>query len=175
MSRGILICGLNGAGKTTLAREAANLLDYKHFDIEDFWFLPSDIPFSRCRTKDECISLMLDAMERHENFVLSAVIADYGAEIIRRFDFAVILDVPHDLRLARIKQREIERFGGRVLKGGDMYAMQQKFYGKCAARPEDYVEQWAKNLACPVIRVDGTRDVRDTAREIVEYIKGGGR
>jgi adenylate kinase family enzyme len=170
---GILVCGLNGAGKTTFARELARLLGYKHMDIEDYYFLPSDIPYSRSRTQQECILLMLAGMEQHLNFVLSAVIGDFGDELIKRFDLAVIIDAPLDVRMARVLKRDIDRFGNRVLEGGDFYEQQKRFHNKVAARPADYTEQWVKTLSCPVIRIDGTRDYHDTAREIAEYIKEG--
>jgi adenylate kinase family enzyme/GNAT superfamily N-acetyltransferase len=173
MSHGILVCGLNGAGKTTLARELALLLGYKHMDIEDYYFLPSEIPYTRSRTQEECIPLMLADMDKHTNFVLSAVIGDFGNEIIKRFDLAVIIDAPLDVRMARVLKRDIDRFGNRVLEGGDLYEQQMRFRNKVAARPADYAEQWAKTLACPVLRIDGTRDYHDTAREIAEYLKGG--
>jgi adenylate kinase family enzyme len=170
--RGILICGLNGAGKTTLAGELARMLGYKHMDSEDYWFHESDFTYSKPRTHDECVLLMLDDMQKHPNFVLSSVIGDFGEEIVKSFDLTVLLDVPREIRLARIDKRNFNRSGERILPGGDWYEQEMKFRAKCAARPEDYAEQWAKTLACPVLCIDGTRDYHDTAREIAEYIKG---
>jgi uridine kinase len=172
MNCGILVCGLNGAGKTTLARELSRLLDYKHMDIEDYFFLPSDIPYARSRTQHECIPLMLEDMEKHPNFVLSAVIGDFGDEIIKRFDLAVIIDVPLDVRMRRVLKRDIDRFGNRVFEGGDLYEQQMQFHNKVAARPANYTEVWVKTLTCPVLRIDGTRDYHNTAKEIAEIIRG---
>jgi 2,3-bisphosphoglycerate-dependent phosphoglycerate mutase len=170
--RGILVCGLNGAGKTTLARELAQLLGYKHMDIEDYYFLPSDIPYTRSRTREECISLMLADMEKHPNFVLSAVIGNFGEEVIKRFDLAIIACAPLDVRLARALKRDFDRFGNRALEGGDLYEQQFEFHNKVAARPADYTEQWVKTLSCSVFRIDATRDVQETAKEIGDYIRG---
>lgn len=38
---GIAIVGGNGSGKTTIGRELANLIGYKHMDIEDYYFSSS--------------------------------------------------------------------------------------------------------------------------------------
>jgi adenylate kinase family enzyme len=170
--RGILICGLNGAGKTTLARELARMLGYKHMDAEDYYFLSSDVPYTRSRRWDEYTALMLADMEIHPKFVFSSVRGDFGDEIIRCFDLVVLIDVPKEIRLARIVKRAIDQFGERVLSGGDMHEEQEQFHTFAASRPEDYTEQWVKTLSCPVIRIDGTRDYHDTVREIAEYIKG---
>jgi adenylate kinase family enzyme len=169
---GILVCGLNGAGKTTLARELARLLGYKHMDIEEYCFLPSDIPYTRPRPQDACNALMLADIQKHPHFVLSAVIGDFGEEILRRFDLAVLLSVPKEIRMARINQREIDKYGNRVLEGGDLYEQQKRFHAFAAARPTDYAAQWAKTLTCPVLCIDGTRDVHETAQEIAESVKG---
>jgi adenylate kinase family enzyme len=114
---------------------------------------------------------MLSDMEKHPNFVLSAVIGDFGEEVIKRFDLVVIACAPLDVRMARVLKRDIDRFGNRVLEGGDLYEQQLVFLNKVAARPADYTEQWAKTLSCPVIRIDTTRDVHDAMKEIGDYIR----
>ena len=45
-SHGIIIFGANGSGKTTLGRELANILNFKHMDIEDYHFKKSEIPYT---------------------------------------------------------------------------------------------------------------------------------
>lgn len=48
------------------------------------------------------------------------------------FDLAVRLVTDVDIRIARIKTRESERFGDRILPGGDMYKQHQDFLeGRC--------------------------------------------
>jgi thymidylate kinase len=114
---------------------------------------------------------MLADMKKYRNFVLSSVKGDFGEEIVRKFDLVVLIDAPKDLRMARIVQREIDKFGGRVLPGGDMHEGQERFHAFAAARDEDYAERWTRTLTCPVIRVDGTRDWRETAAELAETIQ----
>jgi SpoVK/Ycf46/Vps4 family AAA+-type ATPase len=67
---GIIIFGANGSGKTTLACEVAHILDFKHMDIEDYAFEPSDIPYANSRTREGCSRLILADIEAHKNFVL---------------------------------------------------------------------------------------------------------
>ena len=40
----------------------------------------------------------------------------------------VYLDVPLDMRMKRIRQRAIDKFGDRVLPGGDMYEQEESFF-----------------------------------------------
>jgi adenylate kinase family enzyme len=155
---GILVCGLNGAGKTTFARELAKKIAYKHMDIEDYFFLDSIIPYTNSRTKNECAALLLEDINKNPKFVLSSVIGDFGDEITGHFDLAIMLGLPLDERLRRIKKRDFERFNERILPGGDMYESEQKFYDFVKSRPKSYVENWLKTLSCPIIIIDKSED-----------------
>ena len=38
------ILGANGSGKSTLGRELARVLNFTHFDVEEYYFYQTDIP-----------------------------------------------------------------------------------------------------------------------------------
>jgi len=166
--RGIIIFGANGSGKTTLGRKLAEILNFKHIDSEDYYFRESEIPYTNSRTKDEVICLMLADIEKHRQFVISTCIGDLGDIIPQFYRLAVHISVPLDIRMERIKQREHDRFGNRVRKGGDMYEQTEKFHDFVLSRPMDKINQWAQTLTCPVICIDGTKDLYTNAMTIVE-------
>ena len=56
---GIIVFGANGSGKSTIARELANILNFKHMDIEDYHFENSEIPYTIERSHEDCLKLML--------------------------------------------------------------------------------------------------------------------
>ena len=80
--QGILIFGANGSGKSTLGLELARLLDYKHMDIEEYYFIKSDIPYTISRTKEEVIKLLYNDIINYINFVISSVTGVLGSAII---------------------------------------------------------------------------------------------
>ena len=157
---GILVFGANGSGKTTLGRELARIFNFKHIDHEDYGFEESNIPYTIARPHDACVELMLADMKKNRGFVLSAVTGDFGDEIEALYDLAVYIEAPLELRIERVRQRNIERFGQRVRKGGNMYEQQKDFEEFVAARPLSRIEQYAQTLSCPVVRIDGTIDYR---------------
>ena len=168
MSIGIIVFGLNGSGKSTLGKELASLLSYKHMDIEDYFFMESDIPYSKQRTREECLGLLLKDTREHGKFVLSAVKGDFGEEISSLYKLGVFIDVPYDIRIKRVEQRTIDKFGDRIKKGGDMYESEKKFLEFVKSRNIASVENWSATLNCPIIYVDGTKDIFYNAKLIKE-------
>lgn len=172
MSKGIIVFGLNGSGKSTLGRVLADSLDYKHMDIEDYYFIESDIPYTLERTRDEYLSLMLEDIKEHENFVLSAVNGNFGEEISSLYKLAVFIEVPYEIRVDRVQQRSIDKFGDRVKKGGDMYESEKKFLEFVKMRTLTSVEKWSETLDCKIIHIDGTKKIIDNVELIMDvYLK----
>lgn len=170
--RGIIVCGANGSGKTTLGRELSRILGFKHMDHEAYAFKESEIPYAEQRPYEECLERMLADIEKHGSFVLSAVTGDFGERIPHYYELAVCLSAPLQLRLERIKQREYERHGERVKKGGDMYESRLRFIDFVASRPASGIDRWLQTLACPVIYADGAADFRINAAKIAGRFAG---
>ena len=167
-ANGIFILGLNGSGKTTLGRALAEKLGWLRLDVEDFYFPDMTVPYANPRSGDEVRRLMLKAVEAGGDFVLSSVHADVGPELRGLCRLAVWLQAPVELRLSRIEQRELERFGRRVLPGGDMYERQQRFHAFAAHRDEAIVRKSLATLACPTLPLDGTRPIGENVERILE-------
>lgn len=165
---GILVFGPNGSGKTTLGRELARILQFAHMDIEDYHFLPSEIPYTAVRPREECLRLLLDDIKKRRAFVLSAVTGEFGEEIPRYYELAVFISAPKALRMERIENRAKNQHGARVRHGGDMHEQHTQFTDFAANRDLSKIERYAHTLTCPVIHVDGTVDWRQNAKELAE-------
>lgn len=81
-----------------------------------------------------------------------------------------MVEVPKKIRIQRVKDRSFQKFGERMLSGGDLFEKERKFFDIVEARPEKYAEEWVQSLDCPVIRVDGTRPVEQNVDSIIESI-----
>ena len=88
-------------------------------------------------------------------------------EINEIYTLVVYLDVPLDVRMKRIRQRAIDKFGDRVLPGGDMYEQEESFFAYAEKRTPEKIEKWLKTLSCKTIRLDGTKPIQES----VELIK----
>lgn len=169
MLNGIIIMGLNGSGKSTICGKLADLLNYKRMDVEDYYFLDSDIPYTKSRTHEEVKQLMLDDIKIYHNYVLSSVGCNWGSEIVSTYKLAILLYAPLQVRLKRIKQREITRFGNRVLEGGDMYESQKRFHDMVVSRSAEDIKQQAYSLTCPVLEINATLPVKEILDLIYSY------
>lgn len=102
-----------------------------------------------------------------ENVVITSTRGDLGKEITSLYNCVIYLSAPLELRLFRIKNRERERFGVRVLSGGDMHEQQKKFYDFAASRTSDKIEEWLSTLSCKVIKLDGARPIEENTEYII--------
>ena len=120
---GIIICGLNGAGKRRLGKTLAERRHFQFIDIETLNFHKTnpDYIYAWPRTREDVEECLLYEIRTHENFILASVKGDYGEDIYSFFQSAILLDVPKDIRLQRVKERSFQKFGNRMLSGGDLF------------------------------------------------------
>lgn len=167
---GIIIVGGNGSGKTTLGKQLADSIGYKYMDVEDYYFKSSEVPYTNPRTKEEVTKLMLLDIKKYKKFVLSSVNGDYGEEINGFYKYVIYIHVPLNIRINRVKQRSFDKFGNRILKGGDMYEQEQTFFQFVASRTLNKTDLWLQSLNCPIIHIDGTKPIASNIKIIKNKI-----
>lgn len=121
--RHIHILGASGSGTTTLGRALAERLQCPHFDTDAYFWLPTEPPFTEKRETTLRQKLLMDDLTAHQSWVLSGSLCGWGDVAIPLFDLAIYLWVPCEIRLERLRQREIERYGEHIMPGGDMRAV----------------------------------------------------
>ena len=83
----------------------------------------------------------------------------------------VLIDVPKDIRIERVKNRSFQKFGNRMLSGGDLYEQEKRFFDLVKSRAENMVEEWVQSLNCPIIRIDGTKSIEENINLIIKQIQ----
>ena len=169
---GILICGLNGVGKSTLGRILADRLGYEFIDNEDLYFPKTDpsYMFSGPRSGEEAVRILEERISRNNRFVLAAVKGDYGDKLIASLDHIVLIEVPKQIRSRRVRERSYQKFGDRILPGGDLADRENNWFSLTDSRPETYVTDWLENVDCPVIRIDGTLPAEKNADYLISVL-----
>jgi adenylate kinase family enzyme len=163
MLQRIHILGASGSGTTTLGRALAARLQCPHFDTDDYFWLPTDPPFTHQRERTERTQLLINDVTAQDAWVVSGSLCGWGDVAIPLFELVVFLWIPHDRRMARLRQREHARFGARILPGGDLYAQSQQFVAWAASyddggldiRSRQRHDQWLGMLPCPILCFEG--------------------
>ena len=169
MANRIHILGASGSGTTTLGRALAERLNYAHFDTDDYFWLPTDPPTTEKRERTERQKLLMGDLTANESWVLSGSLCGWGDVAIPLFDLVVYLWVPCEIRLERLRHRERERFGERIMPGGDMYETSQAFLkwaasydkGGLEMRSRQLHEQWLGMLPCPIVCIEGEYTIEE--------------
>ena len=169
---GILICGLNGTGKSTVGRTLADRMGYEFIDNEDLFFPKTDPSylFSSPRSEEEVIRLLEEKINANNRFILAAVRGNYGDRLIASLDHIVLIEVPKQIRSRRVRDRSYQKFGDRILPGGELYDQESKWFSLTESRPETYVTDWLETVDCPVIRIDGTLPVEKNLDYLVSLL-----
>jgi adenylate kinase family enzyme len=170
----IHITGASGSGTTSLGRVLAEEIGVLHLEADDFFWLRTEPPYTTSRNRDERIDLLLKSARPELSWILSGSALTWGAKIEPLLDLIVFLRLDPQLRVHRLRQREMARYGARIQPGGDLVAMHKDFMDWAArydtAGPEQRSliahEQWLATQACPVLRFDSSRPIADLVREV---------
>ncbi|MFD2236309.1 adenylate kinase [Aureimonas populi] len=168
------ITGAACSGVTTLGETLAAVLGAAHVDSDDFYWMPTDPPFSTKRAPQDRVRLMADALGE-EGWVLSGSLMGWGDSLVEGADLIVFVDTPTALRMERLRRRERERFGERILPGGDMHAIHTDFVAwaeryddpNFAGRSRARHEAWLGRQSAPLLRLDGREEPRSLAERVL--------
>lgn len=151
MAKGIVVCGLNGCGKSTLGRALAEKMGLYFIDNENLYFSrnAADEPYANPRTRAEAEALLMEEVRRHGDFVFAAVKGDYGSAILPLYRYAVLIEVPKEIRLRRVRDRSFQKFGGRMKPGGDLYESEEVFFPNSGSTPGGLCRKLGADAALP--------------------------
>lgn len=180
MKNVIHIFGGAGSGTTTLGRKICDELGYTLMDTDNYYWLPSNPPFTLKRSVEERIALMISDIEKYDNVVISGSLTDWGDVLIPYFTLAIRIELGADVRVERIKKREKERFGSRIEPGGDMHQGHLDFlewaklydFGGTDMRSRAKHDEWQKLLPCPILHLDGNESLDEKFEKIKKSLKG---
>jgi adenylate kinase family enzyme len=177
----IHIFGASGSGTTTLAVAMATRHGHRHLDTDDFFWERTNPPYRERRPPVERLALLRKALRGSSSWVLSGSLCGWGDPLIPEFELVVFLAVPTTVRLARLRVREIERYGQAALEpGGELHAAHLEFLewagrydtGGLEMRSLAMHERWLSTLPCAVVRLDGTLSAAEELAQIEASLAG---
>lgn len=175
----IHILGASGSGTTTLAKALSKDIGFKHFDTDNYYWLPSGEPFTQKRDIKERQIQLKEDLENYTNWVLSGSLCGWGDIFIPYFDLVVYLWIPSEIRISRLMKREKDRYGSEIEMGGSRYESYNEFIRWASKYDEAGVEMrskklhqaWISKLECPVLKLEGDMKIEERVKIVVESIK----
>ena len=160
----VLVTGASGSGSTTLGRALSRELKVAFFDTDDYFWLPSEPPYQRQRDPGARLSLLVADLAKAPHAIASGSVIQWGRELEDSFSLIVFLTLQAELRLSRLRKRELARFG----------RADEKFLGEAAQYDEGRSdensrigdERWLAERSCPVLRIEGDIPVRERVARV---------
>jgi len=174
----IHILGASGSGTTTLAKALANELGYKHFDTDDYYWIPSEIPFTRPRPLEERQSILKKDLKKYDSWILSGSLCGWGDIFIPHFELVIYLWISRDIRISRLVKREKERYGSAIEPGENRHELSNEFikwaekYDEAGVeiRSKKLHEIWLSKLECPILRIERDMTVKERVNIVMNII-----
>lgn len=175
----VLLFGASGSGTTTLGKELERRTDFVHLDTDDYYWEVTDPPFQiKIPLSKRNSHLRIDFCNSN-NVVLSGSLVNWGEEWQTAFDLAIFVRLEHGERMRRLKIREEERYGKRLvtdhkiklnsdafLKWADQYE-HSDFNG----RSLKIHMKWMKQLDCKLMEINSAHSIIYNIEKILKEIK----
>lgn len=179
MKQVIHIFGASGSGTTTLGKKICDELGYYHMDTDNYYWMPTEPRYTQKRPPEERVRLMLQDIQAHENVVISGSLTDWGDILIPHFTLAVRIVIDPAVRIARLTQRERERYGSRIDPDGDRRQQYLEFVewaksydtGGPKIRSKAKHDEWQKLLQCKLLILDGCDSLEEKFTSVSNLLR----
>ncbi len=179
MSTGILVFGASGSGTTTIGKQLAKELNATHIDLDDiYWKGETEIPYTSSNSKEERIENLMSKIDSCDQFVLSGDMLGWEEPFLPLLDLAVFVYTPSDIRIKRLRKRELSKYGDRIVHG-DMVQKHIEFLEWARQYDSSYPPMrclkghvdWIKIVPCTVLKIKGDDDLKQNIIKIKNKIK----
>lgn len=173
----LLVTGPSGAGSTTLGRLLANQWAVPHAEVDDYLWLPTSPPYTHKRPVEDRLALMNALFVPRAAWVLSGSLRGWGDSVVAQVEGVVFLTIDADTRMARLKRREVVRYGDTIENGGTNEAAHRDFMDWARGYEDTEVpgrqskdERWLARLTCPVLRLDGAQPMDRLVTAVTDWL-----
>ncbi len=179
----IHIFGASGTGVSTLGQALAENINLPYFDSDDFFWENTNPPFTQRRAAKLRNQLIQNELKQSENWILGGSIINWGAEVFPPFDLIVFLWIPSPIRLSRLKQRELERYGDVIFTDAERNKQFNEFmlwaadYDQAtgiANRTIQAHQAWLAQQNVPILRIEGDYTTAERLTMVLAEIKSLG-
>lgn len=178
----IHIMGASCAGSTTLGKALAQHLNYTYFDTDDYFWLPSAVPYTIKRDTADRIAMLKADLLNIPDAIVGGSLVSWGDEWLTMFDMVVFLHIPHDIRMQRLHNREAERYGDQIFTNAFRADQYKKFTSWATGYDDNTTngrnlnvhQLWLSKVNCPVLKIEGDTTVNERIDLIMDKLQSIG-
>ena len=156
-----------------MGQALAEALGGRFVEADDFFWLPSEPPFQAKRPVEERRSLLLAEFKRSAVVVVSGAVSGWGVEVEDAFDFVVFLYLDAAIRIERLRQRELQRFG--AVNSAFIEWAAQYDEGLQDGRSLARQRAWLSTRSCPVLHLEGDLSTQERLARIRQWMADASR
>lgn len=174
----ILIFGASGSGTTTLGKEIEKNTPFTHLDVDDYYWKKTTPPFQeKIPMRDRNENLKND-FRKHKHAIISGSMVSWGKEWETSFDLAIFIYLENNIRIDRLKKRESERYGEKLIIDEKTKQTSKAFLEwaneydnpNFSGRSLKIHNDWIDLLDCKVIRIDGAMELANKLEKVLAEI-----
>ncbi|RZM30211.1 MAG: adenylate kinase [Pedobacter sp.] len=170
----IHIVGASCAGSTTLGNALSAEFNIPYFDTDNFFWAASETPYTVKRDPSERNQMLKDELEGREDFIVGGSLVSWGAEWKKVFDLIVFLYIPAEIRLERLVNRELERYGNDIYDNPQRNLLFREFIAwaskyddrEFTGRNIKIHEDWVGSVTCPVLKIFGDTTIEERLDQV---------
>lgn len=175
----IHIFGASGSGTTTLGKILGQKLGWVHLDADDYYWKRTNPPFQTKIPLPIRNARITQDINAADAAIISGSMVSWGPQWEKAFDLAVFLYIPPQIRMERLRQREIERYGDKIEQNPERKAQSDAFFNWAAqyddpdfrGRSLTVHEEWITRLTFPVLRIEGDTTVEERVNRVIREIE----
>ena len=175
----ILVFGASGSGTTTLGDEIEKNTNFVHLDVDDYYWEKTNPPFQKKVDLAKRNSQLKKDVNTFDNVIVSGSMVSWGQEWETAFDLAIFMRLENNERMKRLKNREIERYGKKLLTDKQLQESSKAFLEwanqyenpNFKGRSLKVHLDWLELLDCKVLKLNGENDLADNLEKVLQEIK----
>lgn len=174
----IIIFGASGSGTTTLAQQLTKQLNWIHLDADDYYWEKTEPPFQvKVPTVQRNTNLKTDFLN-NRNVIISGSLMTWSDYWNTAFDLGVFLRLPQAIRMQRLHNRELERYGATIERSKNIKAKSTAFLDwakkyddpSFEGRSINQHKKWIEQLNCKTLEINGDFSINHNTAMVLQEI-----
>lgn len=169
--------GASCSGVSTLGQQLSTTLNIPYLDSDHFFWEESAVPFTVRRDPKTRNILLNEELNKGSSWIIGGSLINWSMEL--EFDLIIFLLIPKEIRIDRLKKRELEKYGNIIYEDPIRNEQFLEFINWAAGYDDNTArgrtllahKEWLKGQTCDVLELVGDLSVEERVQKVNTTIK----